>query len=119
MGNPHAVIFTEGIDTLDVAKIGKRIENHSIFPEKTNVEFVEILSPVHARMRVWERGSGETQACGTGACAALVASVLNHKLNRKAVISLLGGDLELEWNQADNHVLMTGDAVEVFRGEIV
>jgi diaminopimelate epimerase len=118
MGNPHAVIFTKGIDTLDIEKIGKKIENHPMFPEKTNVEFVEILSPIHARMRVWERGSGETQACGTGACAVEVAGVLNHLLERKATISLLGGDLELEWNPTDNHVFMTGPAVTVFEGEI-
>jgi diaminopimelate epimerase len=103
---------------LDIEKIGRKIENHPMFPEKTNVEFVEILSPNHAKMRVWERGSGETQACGTGACAALAASVLNNKLDRKAVISLLGGDLELEWNAGTNHVYMTGPAVKVFEGEI-
>jgi diaminopimelate epimerase len=118
MGNPHAVIFMEGIDTLDIEKIGRKIENHPMFPEKTNVEFVEVLSPNHAKMRVWERGSGETQACGTGACATLVAAVLNSKLERKATISLLGGDLELEWNEKNNHVYMTGEAVQVFEGEI-
>jgi diaminopimelate epimerase len=117
MGNPHAVIFTEGIDQLDLEKIGKKIENHPMFPQKVNVEFVEILSPTHAKMRVWERGSGETQACGTGACAVEVAAVLNGKLERKATISLLGGDLELEWNDTNNHIYMTGEAVEVFKGE--
>ncbi|MDR0864105.1 MAG: diaminopimelate epimerase [Candidatus Symbiothrix sp.] len=116
MGNPHAIIFTEGIDRLDLEKIGKKIENHPMFPEKVNVEFVEILSPTHARMRVWERGSGETQACGTGACAVQVAAVLNNKLENKSTISLLGGDLELEWNKENNHVYMTGEAVEVFNG---
>jgi diaminopimelate epimerase len=118
VGNPHAVIFTEGIDNLDIEKIGKKIENHPMFPERTNVEFVEVLNPHHAKMRVWERGSGETQACGTGACATLVAGVLNHRLDRKAVISLLGGDLELEWDEKNNHVYMTGEAVKVFDGEI-
>jgi diaminopimelate epimerase len=117
MGNPHAIIFTEGIDKLDLEKIGKKIENHPMFPEKVNVEFVEILSPKHAKMRVWERGSGETMACGTGACAVEVAAVLNGKLERKASISLLGGDLELEWNVENNHVYMTGEAVRVFDGE--
>jgi diaminopimelate epimerase len=117
MGNPHAIIFTEGIDKLDIEKIGRKIENHPMFPERVNVEFVEILSPTHARMRVWERGSGETQACGTGACAVETAAVLNGKLERKATISLLGGDLELEWNAADNHIYMTGEAVKVFDGE--
>ena len=117
MGNPHAVIFTENIKNLNIEKTGRKIENHSMFPEKTNVEFVEILSPNHAQMRVWERGSGETQACGTGSCATLVAAVINNKLNRKATISLLGGDLELEWNEDNNHVFMTGSAVTVFEGE--
>jgi diaminopimelate epimerase len=119
MGNPHAVIFTPGIDALDIEKVGKNIENHSMFPERTNVEFVEILSPTHAKMRVWERGSGETQACGTGACAVAVAGVLNNRLERQATISLLGGDLELEWNADNNHVFMTGPAVKVFAGEII
>jgi len=118
MGNPHAVIFTEGIDELELEKIGKKIENHSMFPEKVNVEFVEILSPTYARMRVWERGSGETQACGTGACAVLVAGVLNKRLERKTLISLLGGDLTVEWNESNNRVYMTGDAVKVFEGKI-
>ena len=128
MGNPHAVVLDfkgfkalkglKALEELPIAEIGRTIENHPLFPEKTNVEFVEILSPTHAKMRVWERGSGETQACGTGACATLVAAVLNHKLERKATISLLGGDLELEWNAGDNHVFMTGPAVRVFEGEI-
>ncbi|MDR0833343.1 MAG: diaminopimelate epimerase [Candidatus Symbiothrix sp.] len=118
MGNPHAVIFTQGIATMDIEKIGRKIETHPMFPEKTNVEFVEIVSPTLAKMRVWERGSGETQACGTGACATLVAGVLTGRLNRKATISLLGGDLELDWNAENNHVFMTGPAVEVFNGEI-
>jgi diaminopimelate epimerase len=118
MGNPHAIIFTEEIDQLDLEKIGKKIENHPMFPERVNVEFVEILSPIHAKMRVWERGSGETMACGTGACAVETAAVLNGKLERKATISLLGGDLELEWNAENNHVYMTGEAVKVFEGEI-
>jgi diaminopimelate epimerase len=118
MGNPHAVIFTENIKDLEIEKIGRKIENYPMFPERTNVEFVEILSPTLAKMRVWERGSGETQACGTGACATLVAAVLNKKLERKAVIQLLGGDLELEWEAETNHVLMTGPATTVFEGEI-
>ena len=129
MGNPHSVVFLgeenskrlkdfKTLKELPIAEIGKKIENHPLFPEKTNVEFVEILSPNHAKMRVWERGSGETQACGTGACAVLVAAVLNHQLERKATISLLGGDLELEWNAGNNHVFMTGPAVQVFEGEI-
>jgi diaminopimelate epimerase len=117
VGNPHAVIFTEGIDRLDLEKIGPKIENHPMFPERVNVEFIEIVSPTYARMRVWERGSGETLACGTGACAVLAAAVLNNKLERKATISLRGGDLELEWNAKNNHIYKTGDAVTVFEGE--
>jgi diaminopimelate epimerase len=118
MGNPHAVIFAKGIDGMDVAGIGHAIEHHKMFPECTNVEFIEVLSPSRAKMRVWERGSGETQACGTGACAALVAGVLNEKLARKATILLLGGELEIEWSETDQHVYMTGEAITVFTGEI-
>ncbi|MDR1526551.1 MAG: diaminopimelate epimerase [Dysgonamonadaceae bacterium] len=121
MGNPHAVIFLEGKNLKDytIENLGKVIENHPMFPEKTNVEFVEILSPCHARMRVWERGSGETQACGTGACATLVAAVLNNRLERKATVSLLGGDLELEWDEKNNRVYMTGEAIQVFEGVLL
>ena len=119
MGNPHAVIFTDGIDHLALAAIGAEIETHAIFPEHINVEFVECLTPKHLRMRVWERGSGETQACGTGACASLVAAVLNGKAQRQATLSLLGGDLEIEWRESDNHVYMTGDAVTVFTGKFL
>ncbi|MDR3246960.1 MAG: diaminopimelate epimerase [Prevotellaceae bacterium] len=115
MGNPHAVIFVDDVASLDIDK-GKLIENHPLFPEKTNVEYIEKISPTHLKMRVWERGSGETQACGTGACASLVASVLNGVSGRKATISLLGGDLEVEWRESDNHVYMTGDAVIVYEG---
>jgi len=106
------------LEELPLEKIGPKMENHPVFPQRANVEFVEILSPNHAKMRVWERGSGETQACGTGACAVLVAAVLNNKLERKATISLLGGDLEIEWDAGNNHVYMTGPAVHVFEGEI-
>ena len=116
MGNPHAVIFTNDIDRLPLACVGKDIETHAMFPERINVEFVECLTPNHLRMRVWERGSGETQACGTGACATLVAAVLNGKAQRQATLSLLGGNLEIEWRESDNHVYMTGDAVTVFTG---
>ena len=117
MGNPHTVIFTEGIAEMNISEIGSKIERHPLFPERTNVEFVEIVSRTEAFMRVWERGAGETQACGTGACAALVAAVLNGTMERKALVRLLGGSLEIEWNDNDNHVYMTGDAVVVFEGE--
>lgn len=119
MGNPHTVIFTKDIENLALEKIGKEIENDALFPERTNVEFVDIISPQHAKMRVWERGTGETQACGTGACAVLVAAVLNKLLERRSTISLPGGDLEIEWNSEDNHIYMTGDAVTVFEGELL
>jgi diaminopimelate epimerase len=118
MGNPHAVIFTKNIAGMDLEKIGTTFENHPMFPERVNTEFVEIISPSHAMVRVWERGSGETLACGTGACAVCVAGVLNGLLDRRATVSLPGGDLHLEWNAGDNHVYMTGEAVTVFEGEI-
>ena len=118
MGNPHTVIFTKDIDRLQLERTGKKIENFRLFPERTNVEFVEVISPDKANVRVWERGTGETQACGTGACAVLVAGVLTARLERKATISLPGGDLEIEWNPDNNHIYMTGDAVTVFDGEI-
>ena len=118
MGNPHTVIFTKGIEGLLLEKTGKKIEYFRLFPERTNVEFVEVISPNKANVRVWERGTGETQACGTGACAVLVAGVLTAQLERKATIALPGGELEIEWNLDDNHVYMTGDAVTVFEGEI-
>lgn len=118
MGNPHAVLFVDDVNGFDIEGIGRKIENAPVFPERTNVEFVEIISPKLAKMRVWERGSGETQACGTGACATLVAAFLTGKLERKATISLLGGDLEIEWKEKDNHVYMTGPAETVFEGEI-
>lgn len=117
MGNPHAVIFSDKINELALDCIGKKIERSSMFPERTNVEFVEILSPQKVNVRVWERGTGETQACGTGACAVLVAGVLTERLERKATIVLPGGELQIEWNAKNNHVYMTGEAVTVFEGE--
>ncbi|NDP21428.1 MAG: diaminopimelate epimerase [Paludibacter sp.] len=118
MGNPHTVIFTKDIDKLNLPKIGSLIENAPIFPRRTNVEFVEILSGDKMNMRVWERGSGETMACGTGACAAVVAGVLNGLCARKTTVQLLGGELTIEWNAFDNHVYLTGGATTVFEGEI-
>jgi diaminopimelate epimerase len=118
MGNPHCVTFVPSVDGLPLADIGPRFEHHAFFPKRVNTEFVQVLARHELRMRVWERGSGETAACGTGACAVLVAAVLNDKADRRATIHLNGGDLEIEWNAADNHVLMTGAAEEVFSGEI-
>jgi diaminopimelate epimerase len=119
MGNPHAVIFMEGIETLNLPVIGPDFEHNELFPKRTNTEFVEVIDNEHARMRVWERGAGETLACGTGACAVLVAGVLSGHLHRKAQVDLLGGSLQIEWNAENNHVYMTGDAVTVFEGEIL
>ena len=118
MGNPHAVIFTTGIKDLDLPEIGPKFEKHPIFPRKTNTEFIEVIDRQTLNMRVWERGAGETLACGTGACAAAVAAVLNGHCDRKIKIHLLGRDLEIEWNKENNHVYMTGEAVTVFEGEL-
>jgi len=118
MGNPHAVIYTNHIEQLDLPKIGPVIENAAIFPRRTNTEFIEVLSKDRIKMRVWERGSGETMACGTGACASVVAGVLNGVNNRKTTVELIGGELIIEWKEADNHVYLTGSATTVFEGEI-
>ncbi len=118
MGNPHTIIFTKNIHELNLPKIGSIIENANIFPRRTNVEFIEIISTERMKMRVWERGSGETLACGTGACAASVAAVLNGHSSRKNTIELLGGELVIEWNAFDNHVYLNGGATTVFEGEI-
>ncbi|OPZ77244.1 MAG: Diaminopimelate epimerase [Alphaproteobacteria bacterium ADurb.Bin438] len=119
MGNPHAVIFTNGVFGMDLISIGPKFEKHEVFPKKTNTEFVEIVDKDNLNMRVWERGAGETLACGTGACASLVAAVLNGLSNRKVKMKLVGGELEIEWREADNHVYMTGEAVSVFDGIIL
>jgi len=118
MGNPHCVIFREDLDRLPIEKIGPAIESHEVFPRRTNVEFVQVISPTRLRMRVWERGCGETLACGTGAAASLVAAVLNGLAQRRATLQLRGGDLRVEWNEKTNHVFITGPAREVFRGKI-
>lgn len=118
MGNPHAVIFTTDILQFDLPKIGPVIENATIFPRRTNTEFIEVLTNNHVKMRVWERGSGETMACGTGACASVVAGVLNGLISRRTTVELLGGELTIEWKEKDNHVYLTGGATTVFEGEI-
>jgi diaminopimelate epimerase len=117
MGNPHCVIFVEAITDQHIHGIGPQIEKDAIFPRKTNVEFVKVNRPDDVTFRVWERGSGETQACGTGACAVAVAGVLTGRTEREITAHLLGGDLQLLWSEKDNHVYMTGPAVEVFSGE--
>lgn len=116
MGNPHAVVFMQGIDELDLPQLGPQFERHPFFPQRTNTEFVEVLSSDRIRMRVWERGAGETMACGTGACAAAVACVLNGHAKRQVDVELRGGLLHINWNPADNHVFMTGPAATVFEG---
>jgi diaminopimelate epimerase len=118
MGNPHCVVFVDDVGPLALDTLGPRFEHHPFFPKRVNTEFVHVIHRQELRMRVWERGSGETAACGTGACAALVAAVLNDRSARNAVLHLVGGDLSIEWSAADNRVRMTGAATEVFRGEI-
>jgi diaminopimelate epimerase len=118
MGNPHCVTFVENLESLELEKIGPKFEHHSFFPDRVNTEFIQVVSPTELNMRVWERGSGETWACGTGACAAAVAAILNNKSERRVTIHLRGGDLEIEWREEDKHVYMTGAAEEVFEGTI-
>jgi len=118
MGNPHAVVFIENVKELDIEKIGPQFEHHSCFPERINTEFVKVLDEHTVEMRVWERGSGETLACGTGACAVAVASVINGFVKDEVIVKLLGGDLKIYWNREENKVYMTGPAAVVFEGEI-
>lgn len=115
MGNPHAVLFVSSLDDVDIHAVGPLAEHHVLFPERCNIEFVEVVSPTEIRMRVWERGAGETLACGTGACATLVAAVLNGLTQRRAKLRLLGGDLDIAWHE-DGRVCMTGGAETVFDG---
>ncbi|HUG66900.1 MAG TPA: diaminopimelate epimerase [Pirellulaceae bacterium] len=117
MGNPHCIVFVEQAADDLVLGIGPKIEKHEAFPARVNVEFVEVISPTEVRQRTWERGSGETWACGTGASAVCVAGVLAGRTERKILNHLRGGDLELEWDEASNRVFMTGPATEVFSGE--
>lgn len=118
MGNPHAITVVDSVDDFDVQKYGKIIEIDKAFPKKTNVEFIQIIDENNIKMRVWERGAGETLACGTGACGAAVACNLNGLTSRNVTIGLLGGNLQIEWNEKDNHVYMTGPAVTVFEGSL-
>lgn len=120
MGNPHAVIFLEdnSLSQLDLSVLGAPVENHPVFPQKTNTEFIEVVDRNTLNMRVWERGAGETLACGTGACASVVAAVLNGYCDRKVKVHLLGGDLDIEWRKENNHVYMAGEATTVFEGEV-
>lgn len=118
MGNPHAVIFADDVQGLDLEKIGPDFENHPRFPKRINTEFVRVIDSKTVEMRVWERGSGETLACGTGACATAVACVLNGKTDDEITVRLLGGDLQIQWNREANKVYMTGPATVVFDGEL-
>ncbi|MCI5902434.1 MAG: diaminopimelate epimerase [Blautia sp.] len=120
MGNPHAIVYMDDVDHLDIEKIGPAFENHITFPDRVNTEFVKVLDEHTLQMRVWERGSGETLACGTGACAVTVASVLNGLVDetQPVTVKLLGGDLEIFWDRSENLVYMTGPATTVFDGEI-
>ena len=118
MGNPHCVLFLPDVERLELEKIGPSFERHERFPERINTEFIRVIARDEVRMRVWERGSGETAACGTGACAAVVAGVLTGRTARRVVVHLNGGDLEIAWREGDGHVMMRGEAVEVFSGEV-
>ena len=118
MGNPHCVSFVDDVEHYPVERIGPQIENHPNFPQRTNVEFAEIVGKEELRVRTWERGVGETLACGTGSCASVVAAVLNSRGSRKATVHLVGGDLVIDW-AGDNRIFMTGPAVEVFEGKLI
>ena len=117
MGNPHAITFVENVDNIEISKCGPEIENNPIFPNRTNVEFVQIIDKNNIKVRVWERGVGETKACGTGACASMVASGLNGYTDENVTVRLPGGILKIEWGK-DNHIYMQGPATTVFEGSI-
>ena len=119
MGNPHAIIVVRDVQSIPLSHYGPMIENHRLFPKRTNVEFIQIVNRKNIKLRVWERGAGETMACGTGASASAVAAALLSLTDRKVTIHLPGGKLLINWSQKDNHVYMTGDAVKVFEGTIV
>ena len=118
IGNPNYVIFVDDINDIDLAKVGPVLEFHSRFPQRCNIEFAQVLGPNEIRMRVWERGSGITMACGTGACATLVAAVVSGRTERSSKIIMDGGTLNIEWRESDNHLYMTGPATTVFEGDI-
>lgn len=117
MGNPHAVVFMDDVEHLAIEEIGPYFENHERFPNRTNTEFVQVIDDSHVKMRVWERGTGETLACGTGCCATAVACVLNRLTGAHMTVQVLGGEIEIYWDQKENLVYMTGPAVTVFEGE--
>ncbi|MBR3808445.1 MAG: diaminopimelate epimerase [Lachnospiraceae bacterium] len=119
MGNPHVVLFVDDVKTLDLEAIGPKFENHPMFPNRTNTEFVKVIDENTVEMRVWERGTGETLACGTGCCATAVACVLNNKTKDKVLVKVLGGEILVEWDKENNEVYMTGPGEFVFEGEIL
>lgn len=118
MGNPHCITFVDDVAAIPLESIGPQFEHHSVFPQRTNTEFIQVVRPDYLKMRVWERGAGVTLACGTGACASVVAGVLTGKSDRKATVELPGGCLEIEWSEQDQRVYMTGPAERVFTGRI-
>ena len=118
VGNPHAVFFLPEIQDIPLEELGPQVEMNPLFPERVNVEVAEVISPDRIRMRVWERGAGITRACGTGACAVAVAGVRRGLTRRKVTVMLDGGELDIEWRESDNHVLMTGPVAESYRGEV-
>jgi diaminopimelate epimerase len=118
IGNPHVVFFVADAERAPVDEVGPRIETHRLFPARTNVEFAQVVDPGHLRVKVWERGVGRTRACGTGACASLVAAHRRGLCDRKAVVALDGGDLTIEWRESDNHVVMTGPIAIEFAGRL-
>lgn len=118
MGNPHCVSFVDDVDTFPLETVGPKFEHHPIFPNRVNAEFVELVSPTYAKMRVWERGTGETLACGTGTCATVVACILNGKTEDEVTVKLLGGELIIRWDREENIVYMTGPARVVFDGTV-
>lgn len=118
MGNPHCITFVPDVDAIPLAELGVKFEHHPAFPRRTNTEFIEVVSSSYMKMRVWERGAGATLACGTGACASVVAGVLNGKCDRLCTVNLPGGELKIHWDLETNHVLMTGTADKVFSGII-
>ena len=118
MGNPHCITFVENLSAIALAEIGPLFEHHAVFPQRTNTEFIEVVSSDYIKMSVWERGAGITLACGTGACASVVAGVLNNKCDRSCTVELPGGCLKINWSATDNRVYMTGPAVKVFHGTL-
>lgn len=117
MGNPHCITFVEDTEAIALEQIGPLFEHHPVFPQRTNTEFIEVVKPDYVKMRVWERGAGITLACGTGACASVVAGVLNNQCDRSSTVELPGGCLQINWSAADNRVYMTGPATKVFQGQ--